>query len=119
MPSSPARPCAVAGCPALVGPGHARCEQHRVDLRVSRTRRGYDEDWQRLRAWFMSDPSHQLCRVCHAAGVIKLATEVDHIEPFRSIMDPRRLDPKNLQALCAKCHRQKTGADRARGVSIS
>jgi 5-methylcytosine-specific restriction protein A len=73
----------------------------------------------RLRAWFMSDPRNQLCRTCHARGVVKLATEVDHIDPFRSQMDPRRLDPKNLQALCSACHRQKTGADRSAGVSKS
>jgi 5-methylcytosine-specific restriction protein A len=109
----------MPGCPALVESGHARCPVHSKDLRLSRTKRGYDERWIRLRAAFMREPAHQLCAHCHARGRIELATECDHVIPFRSMDDPRRLDPNNLQPLCATCHRQKTARQKAGGVRQS
>jgi 5-methylcytosine-specific restriction endonuclease McrA len=113
MPNAPARPCLEPGCVALVGAGSPRCAIHSRDVRQSRTRRGYDEDWQRLRSWFMSIPDNQLCRSCLGRNVITLATDCDHVIPFRSLDDPNRLSPSNLQPLCATCHGRKT---RGRGV---
>jgi 5-methylcytosine-specific restriction endonuclease McrA len=40
--------------------------------------------------------------------------DVDHIIPFESIDDPRRLDWNNLQSLCARCHDRKSARDHAR-----
>jgi 5-methylcytosine-specific restriction endonuclease McrA len=57
-----------------------------------------------------------LCRACEAAGCVTLAQEVDHVQPFEGLTDPRRLDPSNLQPLCTRCHRKKTGRyPKARG----
>ncbi|RPH52622.1 MAG: HNH endonuclease [Planctomycetota bacterium] len=108
MSSAARRPCLEPRCPALAGEGETRCAVHRRDPRPSRTARGYDEDWQRLRFWFMQQPENQLCRHCHDRGLVILATDVDHIIPFRSLDDPRRLDRKNLQPLCSRCHGLKT-----------
>ena len=104
------RVCAAPSCSALVGAGRSRCDLHRRDHRPCRTVRGYDEDWQKLRQWFMSQPDHQLCRACRDRGVVTLATDCDHVIPFRSMTDPRRLDPTNLQPLCKPCHSRKTRA---------
>jgi 5-methylcytosine-specific restriction protein A len=41
-----------------------------------------------------------LCRMCAAHGVVTSATVVDHIETTAANPD-RRLDPTNLQSLCA------------------
>ena len=106
MPTSPARGCLVPRCPGFAV-RDGRCRLHRVG-RGSRTARGYDEDWQRLRAWFLSQPGQNLCTGCRAVGVVRFATDVDHIIPFESIEDPRRLDPTNLQPLCSSCHGKKT-----------
>ena len=111
MPQSAPRPCAVPGCPVLVGGGHTRCTLHAY-TRASRTARGYDEDWQRLRESFMRHPDNVLCRSCLDRNVITLAVDVDHIIPFRSRDDPRRLDRKNLQSLCKRCHSLKTRGGR-------
>ena len=102
------RPCAEPLCVALVGAGRSRCPLHASDHRGSRTARGYDEDWQRLRFWFMQQPENQLCRACALRDRITLAIDVDHIIPFRGRADPKRLDPKNLQPLCKTCHGRKT-----------
>ena len=109
MPNAPLRPCAEAGCPALVVRG--RCPVHtqvQEQRRGSRISRGYDKHWLKLRAWFMQQPEHQLCVVCTRQGRVTRTAEVDHIVPFRGVHDPKRLDPNNLQPLCIVHHREKT-----------
>lgn len=103
------RPCAAPGCPRLVDrvshcPAHARQVEQQ---RGSRILRGYDQQWRTLRDSFMSRSTNQLCRACQSQGIITLATDVDHVVPFESISDPRRLDPSNLQPLCKRCHALK------------
>lgn len=57
--------------------------------------------WKRLRSWFRLE--HPLCAFCKQRGVVKAGDHVDHIEPVRRAWD-RRLDPTNLQHLCAMDH---------------
>ncbi len=73
------------------------------------TQRGYGYDWECLRAAHRDE--HPLCAVCEAQGIVRLATSVDHIKPFRGIDDPRRLDPGNLQSMCDTHHAEKTRND--------
>ena len=68
--------------------------------------RGYDGDWRRLRLRILAD--EPLCRFCAAEGRVTAATEVDHIDPFRGLDDPRRLDPANCRPLCQPHHRART-----------
>ena len=75
----------------------------------SRQARGYGADWERLRDWFLRQPENVLCRACEAVGRTTLATDVDHVVAFERVDDAKRLDPSNLQALCRRCHRKKTG----------
>lgn len=52
-----------------------------------------------------------LCVACERRGVVSAATEVDHIVPlFKGGADS--LDPfENRQALCRRCHQEKTDQD--------
>ena len=71
--------------------------------------RGYDADWQRLRRDFLA--VHPMCVACAAEAIVEPATDVDHVIPVRQAPS-RRLDPSNLQSLCGRHHRAKTGAER-------
>lgn len=64
--------------------------------RPSRQDRGYDAQWEKLRADYLA--AYPCCRRCG-----RKADVVDHIEPIRKAPH-RRLDPTNLQSLCTPCH---------------
>jgi 5-methylcytosine-specific restriction protein A len=81
--------------------------------RGTNTARGYDAAWTRLRAQHAA--AFPLCARCWGAGRIQPLSDVDHIQPFHGRTDPRRLDPRNLQSLCRRCHADKTAADQRRG----
>ena len=61
--------------------------------------------WRRLRAWTLA--GEPMCRSCN-----KVATVVDHILPIR--LGGERMDPNNLQPLCASCHNKKSRSERGR-----
>jgi 5-methylcytosine-specific restriction protein A len=112
------RPCSGSPtCPNLVSAGRCPdCSRTYEAHRGSRIARGYDAAWLRLRAWFLQQPEHVLCRICQRAGRVTVAKEVDHIVPFVGRDDPRRLDVTNLQPLCVECHRKKTASSRSTGA---
>lgn len=86
--------------PATAGAGFSRADG------LSSTARGYGQDWRRLRERVLA--AEPLCRFCFEVGRITAATDVDHIEPFTGLHDPRRLDPANCRPLCKKHHMQRT-----------
>jgi 5-methylcytosine-specific restriction enzyme A len=108
------RPCARAGCGALVDRGY--CPQCRASspaithdrLRGSSAARGYDGAWQRARVFYLS--LHPVCVDPYRrhVGVIVIATEIDHVIAVESRDDPRFWDETNWQALCHACHSYKT-----------
>ena len=111
MALRPLRECLHAGCTSLVR-GLAYCPSHTADARLydlnrpSPSRRGYGRAWAKIRkAQLLNEP---LCRRCKAEGVVKLATEVDHIVPLAAGGDS---DSGNLQSLCKVCHTSKTNAE--------
>jgi len=117
MPQRPSKPCSAPGCHALVR-GQRYCEKH-VGMadqhkrqhdrrRDSSAKRGYGYKWQKARERFLQ--SHPLCVKCHAKGVVKAATDVDHIVPHRG---DRKLfwDESNWQALCHSHHSEKTASE--------
>lgn len=78
-----------------------------ADLRRgSRHARGYGKEWVRLRARILKrDKEICRCAECVQSGIVKPATEVDHVVPkYLGGTD----DPKNLQAINKYCHRRKT-----------
>src|SRR5262245_66467279 len=63
--------------------------------------------WHRTRRrQLMREP---LCRVCHAFGLIVVASDVDHVVPLTS--GGAEFDPDNLQSLCKLHHTEKTNCE--------
>lgn len=106
MPSQPARPCRMPGCPALTrdraGYCRAHADTHRrwggVDTRRSAAARGYDSAWRTLRDAVLDE--QPTCADCHQP-----ATLVDHIVPLRF---GGTHDRANLKAMCRRCHARKS-----------
>lgn len=73
---------------------------------LTRQQRGYGNDWTKVRNRILA--SEPFCRMCATKGRSTPATDVDHIQPFRGIDDPRRLNPTNLRPLCRPCHAART-----------
>jgi 5-methylcytosine-specific restriction endonuclease McrA len=72
------------------------------DNRPSRHKRGYDNDWLRLRARIIAE--QPLCARCLEHGLCRPAEEVHHIVPIK--VDPQlRLEISNLLPVCRRCHR--------------
>ena len=71
------------------------------DWRGSSSARGYDRDWQKVRAAKLAE--EPLCRTCMAQGRVTEATEVHHEQPISERRD-LRLTPSNLISLCHPCH---------------
>ena len=117
MARKPPKVCAALGCGTLTLGRY--CNRHATQLngyqhdgRESASKRGYDRPWRRLAAWYKRQ--HPLCAACDGEGIVTAAALVDHIVPI--VKDPtRRLDPTNLQSLCAPCHAAKTAADQRGG----
>lgn len=80
-----------------------------IDPRMSRSRRGYDRAWMRLRRNYLA--KQPLCHDCRAKGRTTAAEEVHHIRGFRGTKDPQRLDVTNLMALCKPCHSRRTAME--------
>jgi 5-methylcytosine-specific restriction endonuclease McrA len=90
--------------------GACPCRRQQFDARRgSSWSRGYDRDWQVLRARHLA--AHPWCERCQRAGIIEAATEVDHTIPFEGPTDPLRLDASNLTSLCKRCHSLKTATE--------
>ena len=77
------------------------------EFRPNSAARGYDDKWRKYRAWFLAH--HPLCEICGTNGRTTAATEVDHIQPLR---EGGTNDYFNLQAICSRCHKRKTGYER-------
>lgn len=95
--------CAEPGCSQFAIKGYARCAQHQAKRwkrfdqdRPTSTRRGYDRDWRHVTIEFLQE--HPICQVCGE----RQATLTHHKVPIRS--GGKRLDKKNLMAVCNHCH---------------
>jgi len=114
MPQRPKRPCRHPGCPALVESSY--CDKHKKQdarrydqQRGSANKRGYTYRWQRYRKYFLAH--NPLCCECERQGMIKPATDVDHIQAVSGPSDPLFWEPSNHQALCHSCHSEKTAKE--------
>jgi 5-methylcytosine-specific restriction protein A len=84
----------------LVKAPHTACPAHQ---RGSSHARGYDGAWRALRSRHLA--SHPLCVVC--GKDVGMGGHVDHVKAHQGI-EALRLDPGNLQTMCASCHSMKT-----------
>ena len=119
MPRKPKHQCRTPGCPYLTraaycvtcsAAGAGTAGGQVKDERTSPAARGYDRTWQRLRLRHLR--RHPLCEECRSQGRVESAEQVHHVVPFKGVDDPLRLDPSNLEALCAACHTRKTNEGR-------
>lgn len=113
MPRRAPSPCPVPGCAALTEGG--RCPRHRqAYARTQDQERGsaharlYDVRWRRYSRRFLRQ--FPLCLQCLAAGRTAPSAVTDHREPHRGDLG-RFWDPTNHQALCKRCHDQKTAGE--------
>lgn len=63
--------------------------------------------WMQIRERIMRRDC-SLCQTCKRKGRITLATEVDHIT---ALDNGGSNDDRNLEAICAECHKAKTAKD--------
>lgn len=103
-------PCRRAGCAELVDRQWKFCPRHRTDdaersaPRGTRSERGYDNSWLRLRRAYLQ--RHPMCQVgaCKDRPITeRVAVEVHHRVPISEAPE-RRLDWSNLVSACDKCH---------------
>jgi 5-methylcytosine-specific restriction protein A len=100
-------PCPWPECQELTT-NRRGCADHRPARGAAN--RGYDVQWQKL--------SHSiLIRRPRCARCPSLATLVDHKIPLRA--GGARLDPRNLQPLCGRCHWLKILAENAESWDLS
>jgi len=105
MPMAPPRPCPTCGA--------LRCQRHTVshtwDARVPVERlRGRKLQQARTRL-FQRQP---LCEPCQQQGRLTVATLRDHRIP---LAEGGTEDEANEQAICYRCHVEKTHAESRRG----
>ncbi|NHE57946.1 HNH endonuclease [Cyclobacterium plantarum] len=67
------------------------------------------KDWLKLRKHYIE--ANPVCELCDQWEIVSEGAVVDHIIP-RRLAPHLELEPTNLQTLCGKCHRQKTGLER-------
>lgn len=96
-------------------------EKQADERRGSRQERGYDAEWDRLRARYRRH-INGLCEECQRRGIVAVCDVIDHIIPVRDAPD-RRLDWKNLQGLCNHHHngwkrRMESYARKTRAISM-
>jgi 5-methylcytosine-specific restriction protein A len=100
-----ARLCSQPGCRDLSAHSHARRQADK--RRGGSTARGYDIQWQKLRALKLRD--EPLCRICkEVRGLIVAADSVDHLIPKTKGGSDNW---ENLQSLCAMDNAAKGDRD--------
>lgn len=62
--------------------------------------------WQRLRLAYLS--THPHCELCKENGILELATDIDHLQPWRFFPD-LFWEEANHRALSHQCHSRITG----------
>ena len=119
MPTSPAKPCRMPGCPNLISDTYlGLCTEHKRQYQAAHDRergsaasRGYNARWRRRSKLFLKH--HPLCAECLKEGKRRGATVVDHTTPHRG--DARLFwDENNWQSLCKPHHDRKTAMEKTK-----
>lgn len=79
-----------------------------LDITPGATPRQRGYTYMKRRGEWMRD--HPLCRICEAAGIARIADELDHIQPLAL---GGADDRSNWQSLCIEHHRAKSAAEAA------
>ena len=110
----PSYRCAHPTCTAFVPRRGEGCPRHQTEAKRARGERHryYDQhrrnpeakafynsaEWQRVRLKVLT--AEPVCSRCGAAW----ADTVHHVKPLAECSPAERVDPKNLQPVCAPCH---------------
>ena len=114
MPQRPKRACNWRGCHGFTITKHRFCEIHRKQAQNEYVRKTdwhklYNSRWRKVRIQYLRQ--NPLCVMCKKDGVLKAATEVDHIEPHKG--DAQKFwNQDNWQGLCKQCHSAKSQRER-------
>lgn len=114
MPSKPRRPCSYPGCGILTVNG--RCDKHKREpwQRTHDVKRMTGRKLQKERALLFAE--NPLCVECEKVGIVRAATQRDHIVPLaEGGLDVR----ENTQGLCDECHAVKVKEESKRGRAKS
>lgn len=105
----PRKPCPHPGCKSLQPcSDHVRKAWHSTHGKPKRI--GESKRTAARKRLFSINP---LCVMCQANGVVRAATQRDHIVP---LAEGGTEDESNTQGLCVDCHRQKTAQESRRGM---
>ena len=114
MPSKMKRICKKIGCTELTE--NTYCPLHTKEVkqindskRENSNARGYNSRWRKARATYLS--KHPLCVECEKQGIVKLATDLDHIIPHKGNSDLFWDSKSNWQGLCHEHHSKKTATE--------
>ena len=112
MPTAAPKPCSHPGCGKLVRDGTNRCQAHKRpewSKKPDAPKRMTGRKLQAARvALFQANP---LCVRCTDLGIVRLATQRDHIKP---LSEGGEDVPENTQGLCDEHHDEKSLAERLR-----
>lgn len=118
MPTLPRPRCAKPRCHSTSVSGSSLCADHAPAAAPSRAPSRADlhmykgKTWASIRASQLS--AHPLCAGCQSRGLVRSASAVDHVIPWRSI-GPAAFRVNRFQSLCHECHSVKTALE-GRGV---
>lgn len=116
--------CARVGCHNLIPLGERYCSEHKQEqphytYATKKERAEYEprevafyasKQWRHLSKAFRY--SHPLCAECLKQGRATPGRLVDHIHPIKTAYGwEHRLDEKNCQSLCYRCHAIKTSKE--------
>jgi 5-methylcytosine-specific restriction protein A len=103
--------CRKQGCKEY-GDDDGYCSKHKREAhsydqyRGTAAERGYDSKWRKARLGYLK--KHPLCVECERNGVVRAATEIDHIRAHRGDKELFWDSKNNWMALCKGHHSQKT-----------
>ena len=107
MARLPKRPCSYPGCGVLSATG--RCERHpqKPWVKTNEAPRIRGRRLQAVRKRILE--REPLCRQCGTRGVLRAATEIDHVIPLSK--GGADVDA-NRQPLCTQCNADKNHVER-------
>lgn len=118
MPTLPRPLCSMARCKAPSVKGSSLCVDHAPAPTPSRAPSRADlhhyksKTWASIRAGQLS--AYPLCAGCQSRGLVRAASVVDHVIPWRSV-GAEAFRANRWQSLCPDCHSTKTALE-TRGI---
>lgn len=118
MPTVPRPRCSRPRCHAITRQGSSLCADHAPAPTASRAPSRADLHHYKTIAWESIRQAQlslqPLCAGCKSQGLIRAASVVDHVIPWRKI-GPQAFRHNRFASLCVECHSVKTALE-AKGI---